>query len=155
MQTDTKNKQLTSILTPLSADLGVELWGIELILSSPKHRVVRIFIDRPEGVDIDTCAEFSRHADLILDVEDIIPGTYTLEVSSPGLDRTFFSPGQLDGFLGKEVKLTLTIPRDGRKNFKGILTSRTADRFTLTLEDASVPEFCWDEVRKLKLVFSG
>ncbi len=146
---------MVSLLTPLCEEQNLVIWGLELILASPKHRVMRIFIDSPEGVTIDQCAEFSRHASLLLDVEDIIPGAYNLEVSSPGLDRSFFSPDQLDDFVGKEVKLTLEIPRNGRKNFKGILVSRTGDTFTLRLEDQSEHGFSWNEVRRLKLVFTG
>jgi ribosome maturation factor RimP len=155
MQKDILYDQLISILAPLGEEHNVVIWGIELILASPKHRVVRIFIDSPQGVTIDTCAAFSRQASVLLDVEDIIPGAYNLEVSSPGLDRTFFSPEQLDGFLDKTVKLTLHAPRQGRKQFKGILISRTGDTFTLRLDDQSQHEFSWGETKKLRLVFTG
>jgi ribosome maturation factor RimP len=155
MQKDTLHDQLISILTPLCEEQNIALWGLELSLASPKHRTVRIFIDSPEGVTIDQCAEFSRHASVLFDVEDILPGGYNLEVSSPGLDRTFFSPDQLDDFVGNEVKLTLHIPRDGCKNFRGTLVSRTGDVLTLRLDDQNEHEFSWNEIRKLKLVFTG
>jgi ribosome maturation factor RimP len=155
MQKDTLHDQLMAVLAPLCEEQHLAVWGIELILASPKHRVVRIFIDSPEGVTIDQCAEFSRHASVLLDVEDIISGTYNLEVSSPGLDRTFFSPEQLDEYMGKEVKLTLHVPRDGRKNFRGTLVSREGETFRLRLEDRSEHGFAWSETRRLHLVFTG
>jgi ribosome maturation factor RimP len=155
MQKDIFHDQLVALLTPLCEEQHLVIWGLELILASPKHRVLRIFIDSPEGVTIDQCAEFSRHASVLLDVEDIVPGAYNLEVSSPGLDRSFFSPDQLDDFVDKEVKLTLDTPRNGRKNFRGTLVSRTGDTFIVRLEDQSEHEFSWNEVRRLKLVFTG
>ncbi len=155
MHSTTRHQQLTSLLTPLCDELQVTLWGIELALASPKHRVVRIFLDAPEGVTIDLCAAFSRQASVLLDVEDFIPGRYNLEVSSPGLDRTFFAPHQLDGFLGKEVKLTLNNPVQGRKHFRGTLVARHENTFVLRLETNDEHTFSWEETRKLNLIFTG
>ncbi|WP_462323461.1 ribosome maturation factor RimP [Desulfoplanes sp.] len=155
MQIDILKKQLADLLLPLCREQGVDLWGIEPALASPKHKVVRIFIDAPEGVDVDQCATFSRHAEVLLDVEDIIPGRYTLEVSSPGLDRTFFSPDQLGPYLGNQVAFTLHSPRNGRKKFNGKLASCEEGSFTLVLEDGSEHVFRWDEIRKAGLVFRG
>ena len=153
MQSNTITEKIYEFLIPLCKGLGVRIWGMEIALSSPKHKVLRVYIDTDQGATIAQCADVSRHLAVIMDVEDFIPSAYTLEVSSPGLDRTFFSPEQLDGYLGQQVKLSLDIPRDGQKNFKGTVIAREDNRITLRFEDETQQQFTWEEAGKIRLVY--
>ena len=86
-----KEAQLTQLLAPTVEAMGYSLWGIEVI--SPGRRpTVRLYIDAEEGVNVDDCAQVSHQVSGVLDVEDPISGEYTLEVSSPGVDRLLFNP---------------------------------------------------------------
>lgn len=144
---------LTSIATPMAASLGLEIWGIEITQAG--RAVVRIFVDVPadaQGVNdaddaeggagaplsasIDQCEEISRHVGLTLEVEDIIPTAYVLEVSSPGLTRTIFRPEQLTRYVGDVIEASLTDPLPelgNRRRFRGVLVSAAADSFVLDL----------------------
>ncbi len=94
--------------------------GVEFI-SQGRHSVLRVYIDRPEGILIDDCEAVSRQVSGILDVEDPISGEYTLEVSSPGMDRPLFTLEQFAKHAGEQVKIRLRSPYEGRRNYQGIL----------------------------------
>ena len=113
---------ITDLAAPLAASLGLELWGVELAFSG--RGLVRVFVESENGVSVDQCAELSRLLGLTLDVEDLVPGAYVLEVSSPGLERTFFTEAQLARAVGQRVEITLHEPRPawpGRRKFRGLL----------------------------------
>lgn len=145
--------KLMEIATPLCLARDLEVWGIDLLFGAGgRHRIVRVYLDSPQGVGIDECTEISRHLSLALDVEDIIPGAYTLEVSSPGLDRHFFSLEQMRPYAGQTVRVRLDNPLAGRKNFKGRLESIASSTFTLSV-DGNDFELNWDDVGKANLVY--
>ena len=100
---------IADLAAPLAASLGLELWGVELAFSG--RGLVRVFVESEDGVSVDQCAELSRLLGLSLDVEDLVPGAYVLEVSSPGLERTFFTEAQLARAVGQRVEITLHEPR--------------------------------------------
>jgi len=109
-----RNEELTQLLAPVIADLGLECVGVEY---SPSHgnSLVRVYIeaaDRP--VTVDDCEVVSRQVSASLDVHDPIEGRYTLEVSSPGLDRPLYTPEQFARFIGESAKLEVNLPIDGR-----------------------------------------
>ena len=110
------------MLEPTIERLGYELTDIELKLGG-RSGLLRIYIDKDDGVDIDDCEVVSHQVSAILDVEDPIPGNYTLEVSSPGLDRTLTKPAHFRRFMGEDIKVKLRFPLDGRRNFRGALKS--------------------------------
>lgn len=110
--------KLTALLQPLVEDLGYEFVGIEHS-SNPKNPVLLIYIDAADGIAVEDCAKVSREIAALLDVEDPIPGTYQLEVSSPGLDRPLFTLAQFEQFSGEVAQISLFAPRDGRRKFKG------------------------------------
>ncbi len=114
------NEQLEVLIEPVVVGLGCELWGIER-LAQGKYSVLKVYIDAEKGIEIDDCAKISRQLSSLLDVEDPFAGNYTLEVSSPGLDRRLFKLEQFDSFKGSKVKLRLQKPYDGRRKFVGIL----------------------------------
>ncbi|HCE7275586.1 TPA: ribosome maturation factor RimP [Pseudomonas aeruginosa] len=115
-----KLEQLQALLAPVVEALGYECWGVEFI-SQGRHSVLRVYIDRPEGILIDDCEAVSRQVSGILDVEDPISGEYTLEVSSPGMDRPLFTLKQFAKHAGEQVKIRLRSPYEGRRNYQGIL----------------------------------
>lgn len=110
--------KLTQMLQPLVEDLGYEFVGLEYS-SNPKHPVLVLYIDKPEGIAVEDCEVTSREVAALLDVEDPIPGHYVLEVSSPGLDRPLFTEQQFEQFTGEIVQISLFAPLDGRRKFKG------------------------------------
>ncbi|MDY7000266.1 MAG: ribosome maturation factor RimP [Thermodesulfobacteriota bacterium] len=149
MANEEQKDKLRALIQPLVESLGLEFWGMEL--STEKERgVLRIYVDAEDGVTLGRCAEASRNISVLLDVEDMIPGRYSLEVSSPGLSRPFFEPGQMRDYIGRDMALSLLEPRDNRKNFKGVLLAVDGPEFSLGLEDRTLI-FHWDEVKKIHL----
>ena len=110
--------KLTSLLQPLVEDLGYEFVGLQYS-GNPKHPVLVIYIDSPDGIAVEDCAKVSREIAAILDVEDPIAGKYRLEVSSPGMDRPLFTLAQFQQFSGEVAQISLFAPRDGRRKYKG------------------------------------
>ena len=119
------------MLEPTVATLGYEISDLELKLGA-RDGVVRVFIDKPDGVGIEDCEAVSRQISAFLDVEDPIPGQYTLEVSTPGLDRKLTKPAHFQRFTGEDVRVKLRFPRDGRRNFRGELIA--ADEENIEIE---------------------
>ena len=120
----TKTDQLQDLLAPTVHALGLELLGVEY-LTQPGGSLVRLYIDVPEAdaegrlVGIDECEQVSREVSAQLDVEDPISGNYTLEVSSPGIERPLFSAAQFARFIGENAKVGLKLPQDGRRRLLG------------------------------------
>lgn len=129
-----KLKQIEEMLRPIITALSCELWGVEFVAQG-KHSILRVYIDKPEGVSVDDCAAVSHQISGVLDVEDPISGEYVLEVSSPGLDRPLFTLAQFAAFKGSKVAIKLRIPFDGRRNFKGILNGTEDEDILLIVDD--------------------
>ena len=115
-----KSEQLQQLFEPVVTALGCELWGIEM-LSQGRHSMLRIYIDKADGIGVEDCERVSRQVSSLLDVEDPISGEYTLEVSSPGADRPLYTLAQYQAFVGEDVSVKLRFPYEGRRNFKGHL----------------------------------
>ncbi|CAI8715805.1 ribosome maturation factor RimP [Pseudomonas sp. TE6288] len=120
VQVSSKLEQLQALLAPVVEGLGYQCWGIEYV-SQGKHSVLRIYIDKEGGILVEDCEAVSRQASAILDVEDPISSEYTLEVSSPGMDRPLFTLEQFAAHAGEQVKIKLRTPFEGRRNFQGLL----------------------------------
>jgi ribosome maturation factor RimP len=135
------------------AALGLQLWGIEY-LGQGRHTLLRVYIDKPEGVGIEDCAEASRQISGILDVEDPIKTEYTLEVSSPGIERTLFTLDQYRQYLGAELKLRLRQNFEGRRNFNGVLLEVGEDQITLMMGEDKVA-FPLELIERANLVYQG
>jgi ribosome maturation factor RimP len=128
--------QIHAIVERVAASSGLEVVEIEL-RGGGKSRMLRIFIDKPGGVTHEDCASVSREVDTIFEVEDAMPGgAYTLEVSSPGLDRKLFRAADFERFQGSRVRLTTKEPVNGNRHFEGRLESFAAGRLTLDLSEA-------------------
>lgn len=174
---------ISNLVAPLAASLGLEVWGIEI--GGAARPTARIYVDAapempdtplttavsaeessaellPRGISIDQCAELSRLAGLALDVEDPFADNWTLEISSPGLERPFFKIDQLRAYVGREVEIILGAPMDtwpGRKKFSGTLTAVADEEFTLALPSERRMEhepeqvvIAWPFVRKATLI---
>ena len=128
--------QIHAIVERVAASSGLEVVEVEL-RGGGKSRMLRIFIDKPGGVTHEDCASVSREVSTIFDVEDAMPGgAYTLEVSSPGLDRKLFRVADFERFQGSLVKLTTKEPVNGNRHFEGRLERFEAGRLTLALAEA-------------------
>ncbi len=125
------SEELKDLLEPSVEALGYELIELEL-RTGGRNGLMRLFIDAPEGIGLDDCEAVSRQVSTVLDVEDPIPGNYTLEVSSPGLDRALTKPAHFQRFTGEDVRIKLRAPVDGRRNFRGAL--RAADEDSIEVE---------------------
>src|SRR5690606_31949353 len=129
-----KSTDISRLLAPTVEALGLELLGVEY-LPAPGGATLRLYIDRPgadplaegQGVGIDDCEAVSREVSAQLDVEDPISGNYTLEVSSPGVDRLLFTPAHFARFIGEQAKVGLKLPQDGRRRFQGRIASVEGD----------------------------
>jgi ribosome maturation factor RimP len=141
---------LRRLLEPGVKALGFELVDVEL--AGQGHRnTLRVYIDGPRGVTVDDCANVSRQLSAILDVEDPIPGSYALEVSSPGLDRPLVTPEDFRRFRGEEVKLRTTDAVNGRRNFKGRLVEANGDGIIIDV-DGQRFELAFDRIERARLV---
>jgi len=154
MNTDTTKvlSRIKELASPYAESLGLSLWGMEFI-GGEGRPTLRLFIDGPDGVDVEQCASVSRQLGAALEVEDLIPDAYHLEVSSPGLSRRFFELTQLPPYLGQVLEITLAAPVGGRKRFKGTFDSLDGDVLAMTCEGASV-SFPWSDIAKAKLVYT-
>ncbi len=127
---------IRAIAARVAASSGLEVLEVEL-RGGGKSRMLRIVIDKPDGVTHEDCASISREVSTILDIEDAVPGgSYVLEVSSPGLDRKLFRPADFERFQGSRVKLTTKDAVNGNRHFEGRLEHFESGRLTLDLSDA-------------------
>jgi ribosome maturation factor RimP len=129
-------EKVQAITERVAASLGLEVVDLEL-RGGGKARMLRIFIDKPQGVTHEDCATLSREVSTILDVEDAVSGgSYVLEVSSPGLDRKLSRPADFERFQGSRVKLTTRMPVNGNRHFEGRLEHFESGKLTLDLAEA-------------------
>lgn len=117
-----KEQEIEVLLAPVVSGQGCEIWGVEFTAQG-RHSRLRIFIDKDDGITVEDCENVSRHASDVLDVADIITGAYTLEVSSPGMDRTLFKPEQFSRSTGETVDIRLHLAFEGQKHFVGVLAA--------------------------------
>ena len=129
-----KEQQLSDMLETTIEALGFELWGLEY-LSQGRHSVLRIYIESENGITVDDCAAVSAQVGSVLDVEDPVSGEYTLEVSSPGMDRLLFKLAQYPGYVGETVELRLRSAFEGRRRFKGVLQGIEGEDVVVRVDD--------------------
>lgn len=145
------DQRLAEIITPVIEDLGFELVRVRLM--SGKTTTLQIMAERPDGgIEVDQCAEISTAVGAVLDVEDPILDEYTLEVSSPGIDRPLTRLKDFETFEGYEAKIETTEMIDGRRRFKGILAGVEGDDVLVNIEEGTVGlNFDWLSDAKLVL----
>lgn len=146
-----KATEISELLAPTVAALGLELLGVEFAPTG-NSALLRIYIDAPERhVAIEDCEAVSREVSAVLDVEDPITSAYTLEVSSPGIDRPLFTPAQFARFVGEQAKLTLRLAQDGRRRFIARITGVEGDVVLLSHEAGDM-RVRHDNIEKARLV---
>ncbi len=145
------NTELNELLAPTIADLGLELVGIEFSPNSGSS-LLRVYIDEPErGVTIEDCERVSREISALLDVNDPVSGRYTLEVSSPGLERPLFTLEHFARFVGEPAKVSVNLPLDGRRRFQGRILAVEGDRIVIE-QDGKPVAIAHANVAKAQLV---
>ncbi len=122
------------MLAPTVGNLGCVIWGVEL-LSHGRHSKLRLFIDNPQGVSIDDCERVSRQVSDVLDVEETFGQSYTLEVSSPGMDRILFKADQFEANVGQTIDVRLNFPLEGKKRIVGLLCGVENGEVIVRIED--------------------
>ena len=149
---------LSRLIRPAIEAMGFEFVGLEY-LSNPKNRLVRIYIDRePEGISIDNCADVSNEVSALLDVEDPVSGHYSLEVSSPGIERPLFEPEHYRRFVGERARIHLFAPHDGgddggqgkRRKLTGRIVEADEERVLMDV-DGEMLAVAFDDIRRANL----
>jgi ribosome maturation factor RimP len=144
-------KRVTSLLEPILDEMGFELVDVEYLSNYGKW-VLRLYIDKETGVTIDDCVRVSREIGDIIDVKGVVTHEYTLEVSSPGIDRPLRKEKDFVGAVGKKVKVRTITPMNGRRNFIGYLKDFENGTIYIEMDGGSVA-LPWAEVDKANLVY--
>ncbi|WP_417726843.1 ribosome maturation factor RimP [Roseovarius sp.] len=145
------DRRMAEIITPVIEDLGYELVRVRLM--GGQYHTLQIMADKPEGgIEVDDCALISTAVSAVLDVEDPLVEAYTLEVSSPGIDRPLTRLKDFEMFEGYEAKIETTELIDGRRRFKGVLAGVEGTEVLINVEEGTIGlEFDWLSDAKLVL----
>ena len=141
--------ELEHLLAPTINDMGYEFWGCEY-LSQGKHSLLRIYIDKADGIGIDDCQQVSHQVSALLDVEDPIPGNYSLEVSSPGIPRPLFKSGHYQHYLGHDIQVKLFKPVGGKRKLMGTIASVSESSLVLNVNNEDL-ELLFSNIVKANL----
>jgi len=144
------NSKLVQLLKPVVESLGYIFWSCEY-LAQGKHSVLRIYIDKEDGIEMEDCAVVSRQISQLLDVEDPIQSNYSLEVSSPGLDRPLSELWHFEQYVGNEITIKLYQPINKKRVFNGIIEQVEDNILRLNSND-TVVDIPLDSVNKANLV---
>jgi len=152
MSTSAILSKIEAIAERVAQPAGIEVVEVEL-KGGGQNRFLRISIDRPEGVTHADCELISHEVGTILDVEDIVPGHYTLEVSSPGVERKLIKLTDFERFTGKKIKTVLKDPIENSRTWEGTLASCADGLITLEVNEGKKIQFPFDRVEKANLKF--
>ena len=142
---------ISKLLTPVVEAQGVSLYDLEF-LKEGDSRILRLYIDKDAGVDLDDCERVSRAAEAVLDEHDPIQTAYYLEVSSPGVERKLSKPQHFARYIGHKIALRLYGPVDGRRKFTGQLTGYDNGNISLTDEEGLERQFEEVQISACRLV---
>ena len=143
--------RITELAEQVAASMGMEVVLVE-IRGEGSHSIVRAFIDQPGGISLDDCERFSRRLSVSLDVEDWIPFSYVLEVSSPGVNRPLVKDADFQRFGGKKAKVRTRLPIEGQRNFKGKIVGVTEGRLELEVAPGKNVEIALRDIEKANLI---
>jgi ribosome maturation factor RimP len=143
--------QIGALLEPAVEALGYQLVGVEYRSGGPGGALLRVYIDSERGITVEDCERVSYQVSGLLDVNDPIAGHYTLEVSSPGLDRLLFRRADYERFAGSLVKLRMAVPREGRRKYQGRLL-RVEERNVVVDQDGEEVALALDQIEQARLV---
>lgn len=144
-------EQLATLINTIVTGLGYDLWGYEY-RAYGESALLRVFVDAEAGITVDDCGRVSQQLGAALDVDDLIPVAYMLEVSSPGVDRVLFLPEHYQRYIGETVKVRTHIPVNGRRNFVGVLHQANDALVTIKV-DAELFEIPYDAIDRGRLRF--
>ena len=144
-------ERISEIAERVASSEGLELVDVE-VRGGPHNRIVRVYIDKKAGVSHADCELVSRQLGPILDVEDLIPGRYTLEVSSPGLDRKLLRPADYERFRGRKARIQLQDAQKGRQQLTGTLRGYKDGEISLEIGRESIVRFRFEDVVNARLV---
>ena len=145
-------EKIEAIARSVADPEGIEVVEVEL-KGGGKNQFLRISIDKPEGVTHADCELMSRQVGDLLDSDETIPAHYTLEVSSPGVERKLLKPADWVRFCGKRAKVVLREPVDGQKAFEGIIGEAAASNISLALNSGQTIEFPFSIIDRANLKF--
>ncbi|GKX53021.1 ribosome maturation factor RimP [Budvicia aquatica] len=145
----TLEQKLTELISAPVEALGFELVGIEFVRA--RQSTLRIYIDSENGINVDDCADVSHQVSAVLDVEDPITTAYTLEVSSPGMERPLFTAAHYERFIGEEVSLTLRMAVQNRRRWVGKIKAVEGEMITVNVEGKD-EVFALNNIQKANLV---
>ena len=144
-------ENIEMLMTPTVEALGCRIWGVELQGGFKNNLKVVVYIDSEKGISVDDCAVVSEHVSDILDMEDLVPSPYVLEVSSPGLDRILFKERHFKESIGLKIDVRLSRPYQGRKKLTGVLLDY--GDLELILRDKMGERIIpIDEIKKVRLI---
>ncbi len=143
-------REIEDLIRPSIERMGYELWGCEY-LKQAHSGMLRIFIDSDTGIGITDCEQVSRQVSALLDVHDLIPGEYRLEISSPGIPRPLFYPHQYQRYIGQKVQIRLSRMVSDRRNITGVVLSADEARLTLLVDETEL-EFLFSNILKASLI---
>jgi ribosome maturation factor RimP len=150
---ETLLERVTQVVHRAAAREGLEVWDVELA-GSGRARVLRVFIDKPEGVTHADCELISQQVGTVLDVENIMPGeSYQLEVSSPGVERKLFRPEHFARFAGHKARIALRSPVDNQRRWEGVLGGVEDDEVVLEAAAGKTIRVRLDQIEKANLKF--
>jgi len=144
-------KEIEQLIEPVLEEMGIELVDVEFC-SEQSRRILRIYADRTTGINLDDCAMVSREIGNLLDVKDLLPNRYVLEVSSPGLNRPLKRENDFLRVVGRKIKVKTAVPLKGRRNFSGVLQSFESGMLQLK-SDGTVVQIPQESLNKANLVF--
>lgn len=143
--------ELRQLAGPIAEEEGYELVDVELVFLG-RRKILRVLLDKPGGITVGECARVSRRLSDCLDMNQTVPGSYMLEVGSPGLDRPLRTLESIGRFAGSRAAVTLHEARDGRRNFEGVLLGPEGDRAGVRVDEGDEHWFDWAEIRSARLV---
>jgi ribosome maturation factor RimP len=144
-------RQITDLIEPILDELGFELVDVDY-LSEHGRWVLRIYIDKVGGVSIDDCARISGELGDLIDIKEIVRHEYVMEVSSPGLNRPLKKEADFIRVIGKKIKVKMTEPVNGRRNFTGYLKD-VRDHILYIEDEGGLITLSWPEIDKANLVY--
>ncbi len=143
--------KLQEIVRNVVEPMGYELVGVEYLTGHEGGNLLRVYIDKEDGILVEDCAAVSHQLSGVLDVEDPVPGQYSLEVSSPGMDRPLFDAKDFERFVGRQVNVRLDASIGGRRKYKGLLLGLEDDQILVEVDGEVYPLFL-DQIREARLV---
>lgn len=156
MKREEIEKRVFDLAVPLTDSFGIEVVEVEFVGSG--RSILRVYLDKPGGITLDDCADVSRELSAVLDVEDFIPGSYLLEVSSPGLDRPLRKPSDFERFRGNQARVRTRVPvadesGNMRKTFHGIIRDVTESAVLIELPEARIASIPFTAIMKANLKY--